>query len=184
MENRHGRSALGSTKDPRTGSRHFFDSFQIQISQPTGRTTLQWVSSSDLVLDLKLVLERWIGIPSGLQRLLVQGKQLDDLLPLSFYSITRNNSLVVTLRLRGGAGRQSSSPFSYKDAVHSEIPKPPEALKPKPFLVDKIEEVPSVEITHEDLATQLQEFAERAIICRFNGLWPRSRDLYAWIHAN
>lgn len=123
-------------------------------------------------------------IPSGLQRLLFQGKQLDDLLPLSFYSITRNNSLVVTLRLRGGAGRQSSSPFSYKDAVHSEIPKPLEALKPKPFLVDKIEEVPSVEITHEDLATQLQEFAERAIICRFNGLWPRSRDLGISMHGS
>lgn len=51
-------------------------------------------------------------------------------------------------------------------------------------MVEKIEEVPSVELIHEDLASHLQEFAERAIICRFNGLWPRSQDLYAWIHAN
>jgi len=53
----HGRFSLGSIRGPGTMSRHFFDSFQIQISQPTGRTILQWVSSSDLVLDLKLELE-------------------------------------------------------------------------------------------------------------------------------
>jgi len=157
MENFHGRYALGSIRSPGAGSRHFFDTFQIQISQPTGRTILQWVISSDLVLDLKPDLEWWIGIPSGLQRLLFQGKQLEDLLPLSSYSITRNNALVVTLYLRGVAVGQSSStrPFSYKDIVHSENPIPLEALKPKHFFVDKIEEVPSIEITHEDLATQL-----------------------------
>jgi len=51
-------------------------------------------------------------------------------------------------------------------------------------LVEKIEEVPSIEITHEGFANQLQKFVERTIICRFNGLWPCSQDLYAWIHAN
>jgi len=69
--------------------------------------------------------------------------------------------VVATLRLRGGAAGQSSStrPFSYKDAVHSENPKTPEALKSKAFLVDKIEEVPSVELINEDLASHLQDFA-------------------------
>jgi len=88
--------------------------------------------------------------------------------------------------LRGGAAGQSSSapPFSYKAAVHYEIPISPETPKPKPFLVDKLEEVPIVEIYHPDLADDLQKFAERAIICKFNGLWPRTKDLYAWIHDN
>ena len=86
-------------------SRNYFASYQIQISQPLGKTILQWVSSSDLVEDLKMDLERRIGIPSGLQRLLFQGKQLEDLLPLSTYNINRNDSLVLTLRLRGGAAR-------------------------------------------------------------------------------
>ena len=115
---------------------------------------MQWVRPSYLVQDLKLNLERRTGIPSSLLRLLFQGKQLEDLLPLSSYSITRNNSLVLSLCLRGGAvGQSSSAPsFSYKDAVHFENPKPLKALKPKPFLVDKIEEIPSVEITHEGLA--------------------------------
>ena len=95
-------------------------------------------------------------------------------MPLSAYSINKNDSLVLTLRLRGGAvGQSSSAPsFSYKDAVHSEPPKPPEALKPKPFLVEKLEEIPSVEFTHSEIVDDLQKFAERTIICRFNGLWP------------
>lgn len=103
------------------GSRPLSDSFQIQISQPSGRTIMQWVFPSDLVQELKLNLERRMGIPSSLLQLLFQGKQLENALPLSAYNISRNNSVVVTLRLRGGAAGQSSStrPFSYKDAVHS-----------------------------------------------------------------
>lgn len=91
-----------------------------------------------------------------------------------------------SFRLRGGAAGQSSyaPPFSYKAAVRSEIPASPEPPKPKPFLVDKLEEVPSVEISYSDLADNTQKFAERAIICRFNGLWPRSKDLYDWIKDN
>lgn len=171
---------------PGTGSWPVSGSFQILISQPSGRTTMQWVRPSDLVQELKLKLECSLGIPSSILRLLSQGKQLEDSLPLSAYSISRNSLVVATLRLRGGAVGQSSStrPFSYKDAVHSENPKSPVAPKSKVFLVDKIEEVPFVELIHEEMTSQLQDFAERAIICRFNGLWPRSQDLYSWIHAN
>jgi len=135
---------------------------------------------------LKANLEHRLGIPSALQRLIFQGKQLDDPLPLSFYNIKINSSLVLSLRLRGGAAGQSSSapPYSYKAAVCSEIPSSPEPPKPKPFLVDKLEEVPSVEISVPDLVDNTQKFAETTIICRFNGLWPRSKDLYDWINDN
>lgn len=172
--------------EPCMGLKPLSDSFQIQILQPAGRTIMQWVRPSDLVQDLTQNLERRMGIPSSLLQLLFQGKQLENPLSLSTYNISRNSSVVATLRLRGGAAGQTSStrPFSYKDAVHSENPKPPEALKSKAFLVEKVEEVPSVELMHEELASQHQDFAERAIICRFNNLWPRSQDLYAWIHEN
>lgn len=88
----HGRSARGSSKPPP-------DTFQIQISQPSGCTIMQWVSSSDLVLDLKLKLESRMGILAGIQRLLFQGKQLEDPVPLSAYSILRNSSVVTAFRL-------------------------------------------------------------------------------------
>ena len=74
---------------------------------------------------------------------------------LSFYNIEKYASLVLTLHLRGGAVRQPSSAqvFSYKDVVHVQPPKkttqPSQA--PKPFLVDKMDDIPSIEISHPTL---------------------------------
>jgi len=173
------------------GKRHsdFSSSFQIQIKLITGKTMLQWVSQTDLVQNIKHALNIKLGIPSAVQRLLYEGKQLEDLNPISFYSIKKDASIILTLRLRGGAAGESSSDkaFSYKDAVHAKKPEktaPPVQAPPKPFLVDKSEEVPSIEISYSELADDTQKFAERAIICRFNGLWPRSKDLYDWIKEN
>ena len=152
-----------------------------------GKTLLLWVSSSDLVLNLKQSLELRTGIPQASQRLLYRGKQLEDLLPLAFYDIQRNASIILSLRLQGGAVGQSSSAlaFSYKDVVHAQKPKSsaPPAQAPKPFLVDKLEETPSIEIMHPTMDRQFQMFAEYGIICRFNGLWLRTKDLYQWIHS-
>ena len=142
---------------------------------------------TDLVQDLLYKLELWLGIPTSYQRLLFKGKQLKESLPLSFYSIQRDATIVLTFRLRGGSFGQTSStpPFSYKDAVHKDTAQPQPssrvaqlAMAPKPFLVDKLEEVPSVELIHPMVADLHQKFAETAIICRFNGLWPRTTDLY------
>ena len=61
------------------------------------------------------------------------------------------------------------------------VAQPSEA--PKPFLVDKLEDVPSIEISHPKLENQLQIYTEYSIICRFNGLWPRTTNLYQWVHS-
>lgn len=166
----------------------FSEPFQILIVLLSGKSLLQWVRPSDSVQDLKFLLESNMGVPAASQRLLFEGKQLEDSCPLACYNIQRNASIRMSLRLRGGAGGQASpaATFSYKEAVHSQKPKdkepPPQA--PKPFLVDKLEETPSIELTHPVLDRQHQIFAENAIICRFNGLWPRTADLYQWVHAN
>ena len=136
----------------------------------------------DLVQDLMRELELRLGIPSRLLRLLYEGKQLEDHFPLFYYNIEKDALVVLSFRLRGGAsGQTSSAPaFSYKDAVHAQTTRkesqPPEASKP--FLVDKREEIPSLEISHPSLDDQSQAFAETTIIWRFNGLWPRTTDLY------
>ena len=125
--------------------------------------------------------------------MLYKGKQLEAPLPLSFYGIQRDASIVFTLRLRGGSFGQTSSapPFSYKDAVHKDAAQPQSSSKatqpnmaPKPFLVDKLEEIPSIEFSHPAIDDHYQKFVETAIICRFNGLWPHTADLYQWIHTN
>ena len=119
---------------------------------------------TDLVQDLLHKLELQMGIPTSYQRLLFNGKQLEDSLPLSFYSIQRDATIVLTFHLRGGSFGQTSSapPFSYKDAIHKDAAHPQPSSKaaqpamaqatqptmaPKPFLVDKSEEIPSIDFS-------------------------------------
>lgn len=47
-----------------------------------------------------------------------------------------------------------------------------------------MDETPAIEISHPYLDDQYQTFAETTLICRFNGLWSRTADLYQWIHSN
>lgn len=96
--------------------------FQIQISLLTGKSLMIWVRSTNRVHKLLLALEHRLGIPSALQRMLYGGKQLDVSFPLSFYNSERDTTVVLTIRLRGGAtGHSSSAPTSpYKDVVHAQ----------------------------------------------------------------
>lgn len=138
-----------------------------------------WVRATNLVQDLLQKLERRLGIPASYLRLLYKGKQLMNPLPLSSYSIHKDASIVATFRLRGGSFRQTSSApyFSYKDAVRKDAAQPQPSAKeaqpsraPKPFLVDKSEEIPSINLSHPGIDDRYQLFAESALICRFNGL--------------
>jgi len=165
--------------------------FQIQVNL-LGKTSMQWARTTDLVQDLLQNLEGQLGIPSACLKLIYKGKQLMNTLPLSYYSIQRDASIVATFRLRGGSFRKTSSApsFSFKDVVRkdsahskpsSSAGQPFEA--PKPFLVDKSEDIPSINLSHPGIDEHHQLFAESALVCRFNGLWPCTSDLYQWIHT-
>lgn len=166
--------------------------FQIQVNL-SGKTSMQWVRATDLVQDLLQNLEGQLGIPSSCLRLVYKGKQHSTTLPFSFYSIQRDASIVATFHLRGGSFRQTSyaPPFSFKDVVRKDVAHsqpsssadhPFEA--PKPFLVDKSEDIPSINLSHPGIDDHYQLYAEAALVCRFNGLWPRTSELYQWIHTN
>lgn len=133
------------------------------------------------------------GDPCLLPQIAIYCKQLMNPLPLFSYNIHKDTSIVATLRLRGGSFRQTSSTpsFSYKDAVCKDTAQPQPSAKaaqpsgaPKPFLVDKLEEIPSIDLSHPGIDDCYQLFVESALICRFNGLWPRTSNLYQWIHTN
>ena len=165
--------------------------FQIQVNL-LGKMTMLWVCAIDLVQDLLQKLECRLGIPSSCLRLLYKGKQLMHPLPLSFYSIQKDASIGVSFRLRGGSfGQTSSAPsFSYKDAARKNAAQPQFYSKetqlneaPKPFLVDKSKEIPSINFSNPRVESCYQSFVESALICRFNGLWPRTADLYQWVHS-
>ena len=54
----------------------------------------------------------------------------------------------------------------------------------RPSVVEKMEEVPSVVISNPILEENIQFLSEYGLICRFNGLWLRTEDLYSWIHSS
>lgn len=165
--------------------------FQIQVNL-SGKTTMLWVHAADLVQDLLQKLECRLGIPSSCLRLLYKGKQLMRPLSLSFYSIQKDASIGASFHLRGGSSEQTSSApsFSYKDAARKNAAQPQASSKaaqlngvPKWFLVEKIEEIPSISFSNPGVENRYQIFVESALICRFKGLWPRTADLYQWVHS-
>ena len=95
--------------------------YQLFFKLPFGlQSLLSRVLSSDLVRDLKFYLEFRVSIRSSLQCLFFQGKKLDGVNPLLVYNIGKDVTTYMVLRLLGGNGGKTSSPwnFSYKGVIH------------------------------------------------------------------
>ena len=57
--------------------------------------------NQDTTLDLKLLIQEKYGIPEDQQRLIFNGKQLEDLRKLGEYRITPDSIIRLVLRLTG-----------------------------------------------------------------------------------
>ena len=76
---------------------------QVFVKTLTGKTVTIDVSTSDVVGDVKGKIHEKVGVPVVHQRLLFDGKQLDDVRSMSFYGIRKESTLRLLVRGRGGA---------------------------------------------------------------------------------
>lgn len=110
--------------------------------------------------------------------------------------IHKNSTLHVMNRLRGGTdgNRGTAGPSSYKDAARPKVPKstantpsttvPTPSAQPRPYIVEKLDEIPSLEVKNIEVKKLFSTLQTHALICRFNGFWLRSYDLHNWIYSN
>lgn len=74
---------------------------EIFVKTLTGSVHTLMVDPTHAVRDVMVMIEKDLGIPVDQQRLIFAGKQLERDLPLANYSIQRNATLHLVLRLRG-----------------------------------------------------------------------------------
>ena len=100
-------STLHATSAPTTST--VTGSFQIFVKTLTGKTIPLHVTSSSMVEDVKRLVQCREGIPTGQQRLLFAGSQLEDGRTLRDYKIKPKSTVSLVLRLRGGMYTNSSA---------------------------------------------------------------------------
>lgn len=81
--------------------------YQIFVKTLTGKTlTINDITAEDTIATVKQKIFQKEGVPVDQQRLIFAGKQLEDNQTLSNYSINKDSTIHLVLRLRGGSGMQ------------------------------------------------------------------------------
>jgi len=171
-----------------SGCRENVKKFQIFIKMSSGKSTLVWVYAHDSVKTLKVVIEKREGLPRTSFYILHAGKVMHDDSSLIKGQISKNSTITLLHLLRGGAEgkRGPTFPTSYKEATHPKGSQPAASTssQPSPYIVEKLDSSPILEIKHPQVKQLFSTLQSHAVICRFNGFWPRYFELHQWVYSN
>lgn len=78
-------------------------------------------------------------------------------------------------------GNPSYSKPTFKDLVQ---PKSGATPMPWAYIIERAENIPQLDLNDPVISGIHDAYAERGVICRFNGLWSKMANLYKWIHSS
>lgn len=163
------------------------DRTQIFIRTLTGKTICKQIWTGLLIKNIKDEIQADMGIPSNLQSLIHEGKILQDNFSVRHYGIGRDSTIIISTRLRGGSsGSGPKGSGFFKDVVKGkgEVKKPsPSPDLPGPYIVEQRTQTPALQIDLPEVKKIHSDLASLAVICRFNGFWPKTDALRQWIFS-
>ena len=116
------------------------EDFPIQIRSLTGKETRVTVHHKMRVSELKELIEKQDQIPFDQQRLVYNGKQLEDERTLDYYNIVQDTVVHIILRIRGGMFHETSARKDF-DSVQYLCLRNPDSTEPNIATIQRIEEL-------------------------------------------
>lgn len=116
--------------------------------------------------------------------LLYKGKFLEDYCSLNDSNIIKDSTIHMTAILCGGnkdKGVSSTPKPSYK-YISQKTTGPTPLLQT--YIIERIKKIPMLKLEDPIIEGIHDAYATRDIICRFNHIFPKTFDLYSWIHTS